>query len=166
MGKHTLQKLAKAAQAVAHLQARLTVANARLQALKRRHLKDQTCGKGSSSSSSGSSSSSAPSSPPVTAGPASTPPPLPALADGAADDDSGMPAGADGQGGQGAGPPEAAEPPLRSLPATVRSARVTCRACRYRLIELKPGGPGHDLTEGCFKDPERNLPKGYRPAFI
>ena len=62
--------------------------------------------------------------------------------------------------------PEAADPPLRSLPATVRSARVTCRACRYRLIELKPGGPGHDLTEGCFKDPVRNLPKGYRPDFI
>ena len=68
-------------------------------------------------------------------------------------------------GGGGAVPGVTDEAPLRDLPPRVRQDRVTCRACRYRLIEGKAGGPTHAMGSGCFKTPDKNLPRGYRPDF-
>ena len=70
-----------------------------------------------------------------------------------------------GPGGEGAVPGVTDETPLRDLPPRVRQDRVTCRACRYRLIENKAGGPTHAVGSGCFKTPDKNLPRGYRPDF-
>ena len=54
------------------------------------------------------------------------------------------------------------EPALNSHPRDVRSARVTCRSCRYWL-EKRQGGPKHDYGAGCFAVPGRRLPNRYRP---
>ena len=76
-------------------------------------------------------------------------------------------AAAPAERGGGTVPGAMDEAPLNTYPSSpIRRERVTCRACKYRFIECRPGGPSHDGSQGCFKPAVGNIKKGYRPSFV